>query len=42
MTTPNQSVERTVSRRMTRLEEKLRIMKQTTLALGGRRSSCSR
>jgi hypothetical protein len=36
------AMERTPDRRMTRLKEELRIMKQAMLALVRRRSSCSR
>jgi hypothetical protein len=42
MNRPNHAMERTSERRMTRLKEKLRIMKQTERALVRRRSSCSR
>ena len=38
----NQAMERTADRRMTRLKEKLGIMKQAERALVRRRSSCSR
>jgi hypothetical protein len=39
---PNHAMERTAGRRMTRMKEELRIMKQATRALVRRRSSCSR